>query len=109
MIVTSSPTKRARLKTGNYVGDGIDNRNINVGVDLTTKNNRWIEVKDRGAYAAVQRFEDYSGDASVDFNTIGTFLNAIQAFNSTGFQVGTDNKVNANGRTFDYVVFWEEP
>jgi len=101
---------RAKILTGTYTGDGTDNRNINIGVDLTAKSNVFVFVKVNAAGAGREgyaRIEYGQGDLSMLPGTGGDVVDKIQNFNTTGFQVGAT--YNENGQLYRYVVLYEEP
>jgi len=101
---------RAKILTGTYTGDGTDNRNINIGVDLTAKSNVFVFVKVNAAGAGREgyaRIEYGQGDLSMLPGTGGDVADKIQNFNTTGFQVGAT--YNENGQLYRYVVLYEEP
>lgn len=113
MIAISQPpptiVKRAMIKTGTYIGTGVDNRNIDIGVDLAAKLNVYLIVKARSTGTAMHRTEYGQGDLTMYYGGINDPDNTIQAFTSTGFQVGTNSNANSNGITYRYIAFWEEP
>lgn len=81
------------IYTSGYSGDGLDNRNIVAG-DTFTPDFAW--TKHTGVNPGVNRYAHQTGDLSQTFLGTGT-VNIIQALNSTGFQVGSNAYVNANG------------
>ena len=105
----SNPTKRAIIKTGSYTGNGADDRNIDIGIDLAAKNNVWLVIKSTGTNHPVHRTEIMVGDITMQFNNTADYVNGIQAFTATGFQVGSDGNVNNNETIYRYIAFWEEP
>jgi len=109
MISVSSPTKRAIVKTGIYTGNGIDDRDIDIGVDLASKENAYVIVKGAFADWPMHRIEYAQGDLAMVYNNMVDLVNMIQAFVAVGFQVGTDNTVNTDTVVYRYIVFWEEP
>lgn len=100
---------RARIKTGTYTGNDADNRNIDIGIDLTAKNYVWLIVTQHYTCDTVQRPDTFAGDQSRDFSISGVIANMIQAYNSTGFQIGTHNTVNSNAKVYTYIAIWSEP
>lgn len=97
------------IKTGTYVGNGIDNRDIDIGVNLAAKSNVWVIVKQNGGSAAKHHFEYGQGDLSMDFGAGTDLADVIQTFTATGFQVGVSSYVNTNTILYRYIAFWEEP
>ena len=100
---------RAMHKTGTYVGNAVDNRNIDIGVDLAAKSNVYIIIQQTTTRGAQHKIEVGQGDLTQMFHTTGDWPDRIQAFTATGFQLGTSAEVNSDGDNFRYVVFWEEP
>ena len=99
---------RAKILIGTYTGNDADNRDIDIGVDLTAKSNVWIVVKSAGAYKAVQhKLND--ADNSYFFDATATAVDRIQGLTTTGFQIGSYSDVNASGQTYIYIVTYEEP
>ncbi len=87
------------FKTGNYTGNGIDDRNITgvgfesefVIVKATTTNNFAIGKTESTGY-------------NVNASVAGT-TNQLQALQSDGFQVGTSSTVNSSGVGYQYMAF----
>ena len=108
--VDISEVKQTRILTGTYVGNGADNRSINIGINLASKANVWVNVKDRTTNAAgAQRVEFGQGDSADYFSNLQAAANLIQSLTATGFQVGSNDSVNQTGSTYIYVVVYEEP
>jgi hypothetical protein len=102
--------RRAMIKTGTYSGNGVDDRNINIGINLTSKNNPYVLVKAVDSIRnAIQRPEYAQGDLSFAYIAAAGAADNIQSFTATGFQIGTDVDVNEDTKTYFYVAFWEEP
>jgi len=105
-------TKRSIIKTGTYIGNGLDNRNIDIGVDLAAKSNAFLIIKNMGSSTqneAVGRTEYGQGDLSFPFESLIATVNLIQSFTSTGFQIGDQVRVNEADEPYAYIAFWEEP
>lgn len=100
---------RAMFKTGTYVGNQVDNRDIDIGVNLAAKNNVYLIIKSEDQRVAVHRIEYGQGDLTMDYPPGNDFVNTIQTFTATGFQIGGDLRVNATSEVFRYIAFWEEP
>jgi hypothetical protein len=102
---------RAKILIGTYTGNGADNRNIDIGIDLTAKQNVRVDVWKISASTVtpVARTEHGQGDGSWDYYDGGEAANRIQAFTTNGFQVGSDSTVNATDATYGYSVWYEEP
>jgi len=95
------------IYTGNYTGSGGDDSTIvvNGGTDLTASGKHaLVIVKGAVAQYAVWRGSAHVGDVSSRFYNIADGANAIQAFNSTGFQIGTDATVNTKDAAYYYIV-----
>lgn len=103
-----NPTRRGMILTGTYTGDGNDDRNINIGTNLAAKSNVWVVVKSIGSLGARHRTEYGQGDLTFAFDAGSDAANEIQQFTSTGFQIGSAARINDNGQTFRYIVFWQE-
>ncbi len=99
---------RASILTGIYTGDGADNRNINIAIDLAAKDNAYVIIKGAAAYEGRHRIEYAQGDLTMNFVLSGDEANQIQLFNSTGFQIGSNDRVNSNGIVYRYIVLWLE-
>ena len=100
---------RAMIKTGTYVGNGIDNRNIDIGINLAAKDNVWVIIKSTTtAQWAIYRIEIGQGDLSYFFGNFGNVVDAIQSFTNTGFQLGTHSSVNQDTMNFVYIAIWTE-
>jgi hypothetical protein len=93
------------MHESSYAGNGGDNRNIG-GVTFQPA---YVIVRpstngtdcDRG----VHRPASLVGDSSLHFPNLVNAADVIQALNATGFQVGSDCKVNANGRSYYWMAF----
>ncbi len=113
MLKVNPPPKlnRAKIKTETYTGNGGDDRNIDIGVDLAAKNNVFVIIKSMGTTQnpVMGRTEYGQGDLSFPFENTIAIANCIQAFTSTGFQIGSHVKVNESGKTYAYIAMWEEP
>jgi len=107
--VDVSAIDQAKIITGTYTGDGNDDRTINIGVDLTAKNNVWVVVLPVQNRFATSRTEYAQGDLSKPWSNVVAQANHIQDFVATGFQIGNNAAVNTNGETFTYIVMYEEP
>lgn len=105
----TQPFVRARIRTGTYTGNGADDRNINIGIDLASKSNRYLIIKQLGSQVAMHRIDYAQGDLTMDFGGSGDIANVLQAFTATGFQVGSHNVANQSPSFYRYIVFWEEP
>ncbi|MEM2124996.1 MAG: hypothetical protein QXQ53_01200 [Candidatus Methanosuratincola sp.] len=95
------------MKVGTYIGDGTDNRNIDIGIDLANATYAYVMIKDAAANNAVFRTSAHTGDTSSQFGTVADVSNRIQAFTTTGFQIGSNVDVNASDHTYRYVVIYQ--
>ena len=88
---------------GSYVGNGVDNRNI----DTLPFQPDMVWLKRSGASAGAFRTSAHTGDnASFFINTADT-SNLIQSFETNGFQIGTNASSNTAANIFWYVAFKE--
>lgn len=92
------------IKTGKYTGNGTDDRNVDVGLDLTGPNTLviiWSPANQNRVY----RTDRHTGD-SCSYLTVNAVnaTNELQGFNSTGFQVGTGARVNTNAVVYYYLI-----
>ena len=91
-----------RFKTGSYLGDGSDSRDItDVGFQPDYV---WIKRAVPGS-GAVLRSSSLSGDATLEFGNLPVITGEITALLSDGFQVGSESAVNAKGDTYNYVAW----
>jgi hypothetical protein len=90
--------------TGTYTGDGNDDRSI---TGATAEPNLvWVGAQ-KSIRSRVFKTSSEDGDNSLLFSAIAeSGSNVIQAFESTGFQVGTDNTVNESGTVY-YWFAWK--
>ena len=94
------------MQESRYNGNGGDNRNISgvtfqpdyVIVRSSTNGN----ICDRGVHRPASLA---ATDSSLLFANVANAANVIQAFNATGFQVGTDCKVNTNPKPYYWMAF----
>jgi Tfp pilus assembly protein PilW len=89
----------AHVASGTYTGTGVDNRNITgVGFDPD-----WaITIADG---EDVFRPAGIGGDASFVIDAGNSVTNRIQGLIADGFQIGSNNDVNQNGRAYYWVAF----
>ena len=99
---------RAKILIGTYTGNGADNRNINIGIDLTAKQNVLVIVKDYTSLAACFHL-GADADWTYFFGQTSSAANYIQAITTTGFEVGSGNEANVTGHEFRYIAIWNEP
>ncbi len=103
---TSTPTATPTMSgpwfvTGSYTGNGADNRNI-TGVGFQPD---IVIIRYDNNTAAVIRTASMPADSSkIITGNAALAANLIQSFAADGFQVGTNNNVNQNGRLFHWVA-----
>ena len=107
----SCPPRRnvCETLTGTYTGNGVDDRTIDIGVDLAAKSNVTVIVKGVDNIPGVFRIEYAQGDLCAYFHQSIDNADMIQSFVATGFQIGTRNEVNLDTYLYRYIVFWKEP
>jgi hypothetical protein len=93
------------MQESTYNGNGGDNRNVG-GVTfqpayVVVRSSTNGAICDRG----VHRAASLPGDSTLHFPNIANAGNVIQALQATGFQVGTDCKVNTNGKPYYWMAF----
>jgi len=89
------------IDVGSYVGNGVDATSI---TSVGFKPN-WVFLKQTGAVAGVHNSTESYGDSTSYFTDEANIVNAIQALESNGFQVGTSNTSNADTLTYYYAGF----
>lgn len=87
---------------GTYTGNGVDNRSIS-GLGF---NPDLVLVKQSSAanYAVMRNDQNYGDDTHMVYPA-NNATNHIQAFEADGFQIGTNDRVNANASTYYYMAF----
>lgn len=94
----------AELAVGNYTGNGTDDRDIG-GLSFQPSA-VFIRRRNLNTPFVTMKLDSMAGDTSYMLgNAAGTVANAIQQFNSDGFQIGTNGNVNTNTASFDWVAF----
>ena len=93
------------IQSGNYIGNGTDDRNVVTGLPFTPKA---VIIRRRNlttTFVSI-RTESIPGDGAYMLgNAAAAVTNNIQAINADGFQVGTAGSVNANTAAYDWVAF----
>ena len=92
------------MQESSYSGTGVDNRNIGGTLQpayVVVRSSTNGTTCDRG----VHRPASLPGDSTLHFPNIANAANVIQALQPTGFQVGTDCKVNTNGKPYYWMAF----
>lgn len=95
------------MKTGAYLGDGNDNRNIDIGLDLASMSYVYLVIRASLGRPAAIRYTAWVGDVSFNCMDMPFLPNLIQAFTSTGFEVGSDTHVNNGGDWYYWCVFYQ--
>jgi hypothetical protein len=110
MVMSSkvSSPPYTKIKIGSYTGNGTDNRNINIGLNLAAKKNVVIVIlpADNGGVCSI-RPEMGQGDLTKRFSGESEFDDHIQGLTATGFQIGSANYVNYSAELFRYIVFYK--
>ena|SRR3990167_379522 len=94
------------IAVGTYTGNGADNVSI-TGVGFQPDA---VIVKKTGATARSARMKtsDQTGENTLILDaTAASASNNIQAFESDGFQIGTDNAINASSAVYYWIAFKE--
>jgi hypothetical protein len=90
-----------RMASGFYAGNGADDRAISAGFQPDL-----VIVKDGGNREGVARTSTMPGDASKPMGTLtGLEADHIQSLTASGFTIGTNNKVNENGKIYYWTAF----
>ncbi len=92
---------QGEMVVGSYTGNGVDNRNI-TGVGFQPD---LVFVFAESNRKALYRPSSLTGDQTFQFDKASAAANIIQSFISDGFQVGTDNQVNASGIVYHYAAW----
>jgi hypothetical protein len=89
-----------RMATGSYTGNAVDDRLIAPGFQPDL-----VIVKAATAQTSVARTSTMAGDAAKPLSgATNLTANLIQSLPATGFRVGTDARVNANGTTYHWTA-----
>ena len=89
------------LVTGSYLGNGVDNRNINdLGITPTL-----VMVFPAENHDGSFRLSTMTSGWSMRFGPHGLETDHIQQLVAGGFQVGRNNRVNDNGKQFYYIAW----
>jgi hypothetical protein len=92
---------QTEVVSGSYVGDGTDNRTI-TGLGFTPD---VLMIKGDTSQNAVLRSYALAGDLTKDMIDGTIAPNRIQSFDSDGFTVGTDARVNSSGVTYHWIAW----
>lgn len=94
-----------RVATGSYTGNNTNNRTI-TGLGFQP-NLVIIKPADTQASVGAWSWPNLGADRSIDPNAgANPFINAIQSFDTDGFTIGTEARVNANGVIFNWAAFY---
>src|SRR5262245_29778084 len=99
-------TAQAQMRTGSYVGDGLDNRRITgLGFQPAV-----VLIKADTGQTAVMRTSTMAGDLSKDLtSTTALTANLIQALDPDGFTIGNDTRVNSDSVIYYWTAFAASP
>src|SRR5262249_35567348 len=96
----------AQMRTGRYVGDGLDNRRITgLGFQPAV-----VLIKADTGQTAVMRTSTMVGDLSKDLtSTTPLTANLIQTLDPDGFTIGNDSRVNTDSVLYYWTAFAASP
>ncbi len=86
--------------TGTYLGNGADNREINVGFQPDD-----VEVGTTDTYEPMHRNKYMPDNTSQAVASGGFYSNGIKSFTANGFTVGTNVAINSLGRKYWFKAF----
>jgi hypothetical protein len=86
---------------GAYIGNGIDNRDIN---ELPFQPDM-VTVKRNSTTAATWRSSANTGDSSSFFGATAEGANRVQSLQTFGYQIGTQANVNTANSTYNWFAF----
>lgn len=89
-----------QVATGSYTGNGSDDRAI-TGVGFQPD---FVWIRPNASEATVWRTSTMGADSTALITSAANVANAIQAFTSDGFQIGTAANVNTNGTAYYYLA-----
>jgi uncharacterized repeat protein (TIGR01451 family) len=98
LAVQAEPGKMA---AGSYTGDGHDSRDI-IGLGFTPG---YVAILPAAEHRAWQRMAYLTGESSLPFTASGTENDRIEYLLADGFQIGSDNDVNAAGETYHWIAW----
>jgi hypothetical protein len=99
------PSSFFLIESGNYTGDGNDDRTISTTFSLAQSDKKvLVLVKGNTAQYAVWRTNEHGADSSSHFYSVADKVNAIQSFSASGFVVGTDATVNSSSVIYQWVA-----
>lgn len=91
------------FETGEYTGDGNDNRTVTVGFQP-----EFVMVNEDGLDIAMIRNDQMGIESKGVLNGGGWAGNIIQSLDANGFTVGNETYINQNGATY-YWMAWKTP
>jgi hypothetical protein len=94
-----------QVSVGSYTGNAADDRSITGPGFLPEYALVRRSTNGNACDRASHRTADVSGDLTLNYAGAAAFANGIQALQATGFQVGTDCRVNTNASTYLFVAF----
>ena len=94
------------MLTGVYTGDKVDNREIDVGVDLASKTYVYIIIKGLFTYKAVHRMEYSQGNYAMSYDGTNDTPQLIKGLTANGFIVSTSDVTNKVDTLHRYIIFW---
>lgn len=94
------------MKNGVYEGNGVDDREVDIGVNLAGKSYVWVIVKSIYNYHGLHRIEVAQGGYSNYFTADQQTTAGIKSFTDKGFTVGSTHIINLNGWVYHYVAIW---
>ena len=99
-------TQSAELAVGSYTGDATDNRTIDISDTSSSADFQpdYVLVMSANDKDPFQRSSAMTGDTSFGLAD-GAASDHIQAFVSNGFEVGTQEHANEDGKTFHYIAW----
>jgi len=95
-----------KCKVMNYTGDGNDDRNIAVGDAALTP--VFALLKGDLSEKPIARFKGNTGDQSQEIDNSVIWNNLIQSFGANTFQVGDDNRINQNTKSYNVLFLADD-
>jgi len=90
-----------QMSVGSYTGDGSDDRDItDVGFQP-----EYVILKGNATINGAHCTSEVAGVSTLDFKNGANYANGIKELQATGFQVGTDTKVNQSSTTYYWIAF----
>ncbi|MFX0181990.1 MAG: hypothetical protein ACFE95_02810 [Candidatus Hodarchaeota archaeon] len=86
-------------KVGSWTGNGVDNRWINIGIDVD-----FLLVKNDYLANTLWKISEITGDSTVFMAGGPAFVNYIQAMSADSIQLGNSGYVNGSGHTYWYLA-----